>query len=723
MRLKKKIAVYAVPVLFLVIGIITISHYGINWDEPYHFMRGQAYFHFLTTGKEDYSDLEAYPRLSTDCPEWVKKKSNCYLSPGGVADIVSSDDKAPIYEDGINELQKNRKTKRSFFQFDTYPFSDFKKLDGGHPPVGGILAASTNYIFYQKLGLMGDIESHHLAEVLSAFLIVVAVAVLVYKKFGVFASFVSSFSLASYPLFFSESHFNIKDPLLASFFGLTIILFYSGIKKRKVLFIFLSAIFLGLATGVKFNTFFLPFIIGPWLMFYFAKEFFRGKTKKIKIDFIRKNILIGITVFLVPLIAFLVFYSLWPFLWEDTWANLNKIFGYYKQIGLGTPAEMTSYIKKGWNTYPVIWITYTTPIPVLIFLVVGIGKSIHKFFKGDDFSLLILLWFIVPILRVSWPNTSIYGGVRQIMEYVPPMAVLAGIGAGYLVDFARKAFGKKESAANIAKLLVTASLFFVIFEMARIHPNENVYFNQLVGGIAGAKQKNIPYWGNTYGNVYLQGVNWINKNVEPNAKLGLAIGTMGNIPKLKLRADIEFFNGHWSGTKREGEYEIELDFEWPPKKWYSFQYMDVFLEPVYIAEVDGVPLLKIWKNDLAHTKKGFEKERYFIAKNIDYSEKKVLVDMGKEIFLTSIKIEHSSRNCESIKGGYVAVSLDGVKWEYEADPLVAQVPSVRDIFDEDTFIFLFPARKARYILIDPKLDNSCLLGSPRIEIKGLEKLP
>lgn len=716
-NLFKTFLVLLVPIIFLIVGIWTLKDYGFNWDEPFHFMRGQAYFHFLTTGNEDYSKLEAYPRLSANCPVWIKR--NCYLSPGGVGDVVVSDNTAPIYEQAIDELQKDRKLKRSYYQFDTYPYSDFKILDEGHPPVGGILAAFTNYVFYQKFNIMGDLESHHLAEVLSAFLIVLAVALLVYKKFGILASVVASTTLSSYPLFFSESHFNIKDPMLASFFGLTIIIFYLGITKRKILTILLSGIFLGLATGVKFNTFFLPFIIGPWLLLYFTKEFLKNKTKKAKFKFIKKNLFVGVAIISIPLIAFILFFSLWPFLWENTWTNIDKIFGFYKQIGLGTPVEMESYIKHGWNTYPVIWIIYTTPIPVLVLTFFGITKSSLKILKGEDFYLLVILWLFVPILRVSWPNTTIYGGVRQIMEYIPAMAILCGIGAWWLILLIEKVFKKITVFVKLGKILILLSLLFVVFEMVRIHPNQNVYFNQLVGGIRGAREKNIPYWGNTYGNVYLQGVNWMNENAEPNAKLGLAIATMGNVPRQKLRADIEFFNGHWSGTKREGEYEMEMDFEWPPKKWYSFQYMDKFLNPVYVAEVDGVPLLKIWKNDLEHTKKGFEEEVFYRVYKIDSTKNNLMIDMGKVIFVTSLKVEHLFSSCDPVSGGHVATSVDNINWHDESDPLAAQVPPVTSVFDEDTFIFLFPARKARYILIEPRSENSCLLKYSQVEVKGL----
>ena len=45
---------------FLIIGILTNSHYGISWDEPTHFRRGLAYIRFFSTGTYNYNGLDKY---------------------------------------------------------------------------------------------------------------------------------------------------------------------------------------------------------------------------------------------------------------------------------------------------------------------------------------------------------------------------------------------------------------------------------------------------------------------------------------------------------------------------------------------------------------------------------------------------------------------------------------------------------------------------------------
>lgn len=382
---------------------------------------------------------------------------------------------------------------------------------------------------------------------------------------------------------------------------------------------------------------------------------------------------------------------------------------------------MAKYLFHGWNTYPIIWIFFTTPIPILFMSIIGFLVSIYYIsIKKSSFILLVILWFTIPILRSSFPNSSIYGGVRQLMEFLPAMAIFAGIGAYYLLEIIR-----------YKKLIITAislSFIFTLYEMVIIHPNQNVYFNQIAGGLSGAKEKNIPYWGNSYGNAYKQGVDWLNKNAEPNAKVGLPVSTMGNIPWINFRSDIKFANSVWSGPARLGEYEIELDFDWIPKTWYSYAYYDTFLNPVYEAMVDNVTILKVWKNDLAHTKNKFKEENEYLPKKIVY-EKNILgtdmkIDMGKEIYLTKLVVKHAIDNCQNSPLGYIALSSDGKVWQREIDPITN--PQVAPGADEtiigwskNNFVYLFAAKKARYLVLDPQIEDSCLLNDAKINVFGL----
>lgn len=719
--IKNKITSVLLPsIIFLIIGIWTLGDYGMNWDEPIHFMRGQAYLNYFLTGKKDYSNLSPYPRLLKKCPEKVK---NCQVSPLGPSDTIPYEGNI-TYEEAVLKNVPKGQPYRSYYQHDNGTFNDFINMEEGHPPLGGILAALTNKIFYQHLKIIPDIESYHLFEVFAGFMIVAGVSIFVYKNYGVFPAFIAGSALGTYPLFFGESHFNIKDPILASFFGLALITFYFGVLKNKWKLLIGSAVISGLAMGVKFNIFFLPFIVVPWLILHYLNFYWQQRKKIRKLSdlekIIPKSLFVGLAVY--PLIIAFTFYTLWPFLWTDPINNFFITLKFYKSIGTGTPHELNDYLIKGWNTYAPLWILYTTPIPVLALALIGLVGSAWDFvFKRKVIFVLISLWLFVPILRVSYPGTSIYGGVRQIMEYIPAMAVLSGVGAYYLIKSLRGMTSK-----NMVKVLILASLIFVVSEIIRIHPNQNVYFNQLIGGLSGARERGIPYWGNSYGNVYQQGITWLNANAEPGAKLGFPVSTGQNLARVKLRPDIIYANSSWSGPNRGGEYEMELDFDWGPKEWYSYAYYDTFVEPAFVAQVDGVPLLKIWKNDLEHTRLGFREEveyKYQVIKEKS-GKGQLVLDLGQVVPLTRVVVDHSTNNCDVQKGGYMETSEDGITWKRDQETISApQVPANVNGWDEDTFVFMFAARKGRYVFLDTQMENSCYLKNSKIKVQGLPIAP
>lgn len=695
--------------MFLIVSIFTLRDYGINWDEPKHLIRGQAYLHYILTGKHDFLDIPPYPALK------------------GAPDSIDYNVSPPVRTQSAVQNSQEAGIQRSYFQSDFYTLDYYLSNDEkvpleakhSHPEVNDLLSAFTNYVFYQKLGIVGDLESYHLFIVLVTFALLAVIAIWVSKLFGIFPSIIATASLALYPLVFSESHFNVKDPVLMSFFGLAIFSFWLGFSKKRVLLIILSAIFAGFALGTKFNTLFLPFILGPWTLFYVFLHYKKGMKL---IDLIGDPKVLG-ALLVYPIIALAVLYAFSPYLWQDPVGHFIQIVNYYKEIGSGTPEEQSRFIVWGWNTYPAIWIALTTPIPILILSVFGLFYSVFLLFcKKSDISLLVLLWLGVPIIRAMWPGANIYGGDRQIMEFVPAMAILSGIGAFYLIRLTKKN----------GVLLILLSMIFVVFEMVRIHPNENVYFNQLIGGLKGAQQEKIPSWGNTYGNAYLQGVNWLNKNAEPNAKLALAVNYISVIPRLKLRQDISLDNTYWSGPRRGGEYVMDMAYDWPLKNRYKYAYYETFLDPVYEATVEGVPLLKIWKNDEKYVKFGNQQEvvikpisisQESIEVSPGVSQKRLIIDIGREVYLTRLVIGHATSGCDGQEGlGYISVSDDGQNWVRESDLLIdPESPYVPIGMDDDIFVFMFPARYARFIVINSEKNNPCIFKNYKVSVWVLNK--
>lgn len=691
-------SILLVPIFFLVISLFTLQDYGINWDEPKHLIRGHAYLHYILTGNRDFCDFPVAHQFK------------------GAPDNINYNVNPPVCE---NRPEPDASVRRSYFQSDFYTldyyFSKEEKVPleskHSHPEVNGLLAAASNYIFFQKLGLVGDMEAHHLFIVLSVFALILVVAIWTWSQYGMLASIVASFSLASYPLVFSESHFNVKDPVLMSFFGLSLLAFWYGFSKKKYLWILLSAFFAGFALGTKFNTFFLPVILAPWVIFVLINR----KDKHDLLNLIGgAKMLLSLLIF--PFIALGILFAFSPYLWANPVGHFLEIVKYYQEVGRGTPSEVSEYIINGWNTYPLVWIIYTTPLPILFLSIIGFGYSAFLVIKKkNDTALLVLLWFLIPIIRAIFPGMIIFGGVRHIMEYVPAMAILSGIGAFFIVSKVRHTF---------VVLFIIASLAFSGWEMTRIHPNQNVYFNQLIGGLSGANKKNLPYWGNSYGNVYLQGINWLNENAETNARLALATNYISALPRYKLRPDISMDNAYWSGSRHEGEYVMEMDFDSSLKQRYKHAYFEKFLNPVYEVKVDGVPLLKIWKNDKGFLKNATisEKKTEPLSEQVDVipsnGNKRLKIVFENEVSITRLVIDHSSDSCQLQNGaGYIITSLDGQNFSREHDLLIdPESPYITPEMDENTFVFMFPSRAVRTILLETELPNPCILKDSEISI-------
>src|SRR3989344_2109884 len=700
--------VFLVPVVFLVVSILTLNDYGINWDSPKHFIRGQSYLHFILTGKRDFLDLPVYQIMKGE-PDYVDFNVEGVTNSG-------------IVKERSLEITNVR---RSYFQSDFYTFDYFMtKHIHTHPEVNDLLLAATNYIFYQKMGVMGDIESYHFFIVLVTFALVAAVSFWTYRQFGSLASIVSSVSLVSYPLVFSELHFNVKDPILMSFFGLSILSFHHGVLRNKSIYILLSSVFAGFALGTKFNAFFLIPILGLWFLFVVFKRY-REKGKRLKLIDLLGGWNVLIAFFIFPFISLFILYIFSPYLWIDPVGHFMEIVEYYKSIGTETlTPEMSRFLVRGWNTYPVFWIINTTPLPILFVFTVGICYSMFLLFREkSEMTFLILLWFFIPIVRVIWPGTNIYGGVRQIMEFIPAMAILSGVGANWLVTNTVKATSYK--LRNILQIILLFVIcYLLLLPIIKYHPNQNVYFNKLIGGLKGAKEKNMPSWGNTYGNVYLQGIEWLNDNVEKDAKLALPVNYISSIPRLKLRGDIDLDNHYFSGTNREGEYAMEMDYDWPLKSRYKYSYYDTFLDPVYEAKVDGVTLLKIWKNEIKHTKVKYLKNELILKpSSVKIEQQKLVINFTDRVYLTKLVLDYSTNNCEKKLGdAYISLSDDGKNFIREPNPLFdPESPESSPGMDEDTFVYMFAAKSARSIVLNTQNSHSCILKDYNVKVMGFPR--
>src|SRR3989344_8436453 len=166
---KNTLLVLVIPLMSLIIGLYTLGHYGINWDEPYHYRRGQAFLQYILTGNKNYDAIAKYPALKGDSDNPDFRNAQKYFQDAQTKNIRPS----PI-------------NAKSFYQDDSWNGEFFIDLENsyGHPPLNDLLAASFNKIFYQTLGILGDLESYRLFIITIVSVTSFALAIFMWKEFG-----------------------------------------------------------------------------------------------------------------------------------------------------------------------------------------------------------------------------------------------------------------------------------------------------------------------------------------------------------------------------------------------------------------------------------------------------------------------------------------------------------------------------------------------------------
>lgn len=666
----KKTAIL-VGFVFFIISLFTLKNYGINWDTINHLPRGQAYLHYFLTGNKDYSDLPLHFNGWQQKGQWYFQDPN-YLT-------IKTD------------LPNNNFFQRSMYQVEDMDFKYFMEKDGdGHPPLSDIMAALSNEIFFRRLGLINDIDSYRIYGILLASLTVGLIFYWVSKLYGIASGLVAVLAISLYPLYWAESQFNTeKDVPQTAFWTFFMYSFWKGITTKNWKWIIATGVFFGLALGTKLNIIFASLVIIPWFVIYLFSN--KGLVSNIRFYLKEKKIIISLI--LIPVIGLAIIYAFWPYLWQDPLRGFFKMLGFYQTIGT---TKVVSYSLFGLNMFALKWILFTTPIVTLILTTLGLFLYVFSFKKDKDYTtILFILWLFIPIVRVMIPGSSIYGGVRQIMEFIPAIALVSAYG-----------FSKITSKLSSKFAIILSFLIFIpiFLKIVSIHPNENVYFNNLIGGLSGAKEKDIKYWGFSFGSPYRQAAKWLNENAPEGAKIAYTYDLIPNLPRIWLRQDLNLYNGHRSGYLQQGEYAMGLTYDGSAERSYYDEFLENFVDPVYEIKVDGVAILKIWKNDKEYLKPTFNSEVY---SNVTYKKDKnnLIFDLNSIKKLSKLEVKYNDIKCKPLSLGMVYISKDANNWELVGGYLPDdwRVATAGEQPKNGKFVEPFVGQEARYIklVLDP----------------------
>ena len=697
---------------FFIAGILTLSDYGINWDSPGHFLRGQALIQTMLSEKSNDDQSRLISPILVKPFEYISRYYFAAIEYNDYYILPKLPDRI-LLKNRFEKLQSESGKRFSFYQ---YPAWDSQNFIYGHPPLIDILSALSNRFFYQALGILGDIESYQIVSLLISSIGIFIVTLFAYDVTGSYlAGFVAGISLAFFPIFFAESHINMKDSSQAVFFTGAIWAFWHWIKDGRLRRFGVFIMFVALALGVKWNIVFLPIILIPWLLTIRKTEEFKawfnlGSLREAR-SLGRLGIIggLGIIVFLV---------AIWPYAWTHPFEVFTNVITYYIDQGVGkTLIQPLGFILPGgFNIYPILLFFTQTPEIILILGGMGVIWGIRERRGNLKVVYLLLFWLLLPLIRLNFPGARTYGGLRQIMEFIPALAVLAGVGGGYLVRVISDKYSKGNKFLTPILLLVTC--YLLLLPIINLHPNQNVYFNSLVGGLKGAKEKNLIDWTLTYGNIYKQGVKWLNEHVEKDANIAHLAGPDFAISPLWLRDDISISPNHFSSFDQKGEYILSLYNPLNPPVFVK-RYPEKFLKPISQIAIDGVSLLLIYKNDerynLLDQSSVKEMNKFIFQQKSDNFGDYWEINLDKKYQITRILVENVRDDCS---GGF---EINEVIFFDTLDPTQAFVLNEKKVTSQEGIIeYDFPAENARIIRIYPQNDRSCFANGKILSISYLE---
>ena len=255
------------------------------------------------------------------------------------------------------------------------------------------------------------------------------------------------------------------------------------------------------------------------------------------------------------------------------------------------------------------------------------------------------------MLRVSLPGANIYGGIRQIMEYIPGMAAVAGIGVNFLIR-----------RFKLNKLCVGVFLF--------LHLS---FYSLPCGRFIQMKMYTLMNWSVDClvqkEEIYLLGATRLGSIQECNcldkyecrteSKISVCLRTYSQHTNVLVEARRDFILSLEKWLLTKGEYAITLTYQGTDTRSYYDMYLERFLNPVYESKVDGVSVVKVWKNSVEYLKMPLTDKVETKAKLIRM-DSGIRFDLGSVQKLSRLELYYQNRqSCTNLKSGIVRVSKNG----------------------------------------------------------------
>jgi len=144
-----------------------------------------------------------------------------------------------------------------------------------------------------------------------------------------------------------------------------------------------------------------------------------------------------------------------------------------------------------------------TPEAILFLSLSGLGVAgwtvWHFRMRDRDLALgvaMTLCAALAPIGYIVFRHSVVYDSFRHILFTIPVFCVGAAAALVVAGRWLQTRYG--EWGRGALQGLAALAVVVIVVQMVRLHPNQTVYYNRFVGGLAGAHTRyEIDYWGNS----------------------------------------------------------------------------------------------------------------------------------------------------------------------------------------------------------------------------------
>jgi hypothetical protein len=421
----------AVGVLFVVAAVAALTYraYGLGWDDYTHAQYGELLLKYYGSGLSDRRALSFV---------------NLYMYGGGF-DMAAS---------LLNKI---------------LPSDLF----------------ATRRLFGAIVGLAGLFVSWRLARRLG----------------GPIAGLVALILLATCPLYYGHMFINAKDAPFAV--AMTMLLFglvraLQEYPRPRIATIVIFGIGLGLSVGSRIlGGLTAVYLIVPVAMI-FASDLRLAGARQAGGNFgwFVLSLLPGLV------LAYAIMALIWP--WSVI-APLNPIraVGYFSEFFEKPWKEMFGgnliSVSEMPRSYVPIFFLLKMPEILIVLALAGIVGAVVTATRPQfpvrwrAALLLVVIAATLPLLIAVATRPAMYNGIRHFVFVVPPLAVLGGLAAAFIVERLHRV---SQPAAIASVLIMLAGVTMPVIEMVRLHPYQYTYFNWMAGGIRAADERYmLDYWG------------------------------------------------------------------------------------------------------------------------------------------------------------------------------------------------------------------------------------